>query len=632
MPSRDAALSDFFQLPFSGQSNVPDFIHCDPDLAKPELLRASLVNVTDKLCFTDRLLPDTKCVLAENECFPMSYFVNLHEAVKQHGVHNYRGARIPLAHNNIDVAKFRSYLTKYQYPHLHILQFIEYGFPLGLWSDAFLEPCVKNHSSAYSYYSFVDKFVESELAKLGVTGPFETSPWDNVMLSPIMTAHKKPSGRRTVFDASFGLYSLNKNTPEKSYHDTEYEFTFPKIDNFADIIAQLGPGCYIWKRDLSRFFLQLKVDPYEYDKLGFVWRSKLFLFVSFVWGCRHAGYAGQWLTTAVAYILARLGLELTGFLFFCLNYADDFAGAENTFARSELAYNTLGQLLSDIGLTESKSKATPPSTKMTYLGVSFNTVDMCMHVDADKVVELKSELIKWSRKTVARKCELQSILGKLLWVSRTVRFSRVFVCRIIAETRKLKKQSDKVTLSRDIRKDFLWWEKYLEVFSGVELIPATTVSLAVYGDACVQGGGSWNPSLSEYFSMRFPDYMSSPDTPIHVKEFIVTIICIRLWGEKWAGQKVVIYCDNDAVCDVCTYQKPTNLQMQQLLREFLFWVCRFNFFPVLTKIGTKENSTADFISRVYVQSEIDKYFSSCGYSDQSKLEIPLSWFQFKAEW
>ena len=236
-PSRDTALSDFTQMPFNGQTNVPDFIHCEPDLAKPEFLKPSPVNVTKQLCFTDRLLPDTKCVFAENETFPMSYFVKLHEAVKQHGVHNYKGARIPLAHNNINVAKFRSYLTKYQYPHLHILQFIEYGFPLGLWSDAFLEPCVKNHSSAYSYFTYVDKFVESELAKLGVTGPFETSPWENVMLSPMMTAHKKPSSRRTVFDASFGLFSLNKYIPEKSYHETEYEFSFPKIDHFADSLG-----------------------------------------------------------------------------------------------------------------------------------------------------------------------------------------------------------------------------------------------------------------------------------------------------------------------------------------------------------------------------------------------------------
>ena len=166
--------------------------------------------------------------------------------------------------------------------------------------------------------------------------------------------------------------------------------------------------------------MQLKVDPLEYNKLGFVWREKLFLFVSFVWGCRHAGYAGQWLTTAVSFILANLGLELTGFLFYCLNYADDFGGAESSLARAQLSFDTLGNLLTEIGLAESKSKASAPATTMTYLGVSFNTVDMCLHVDADKMVELKSELIKWVRKTTAKKYELQSILGKLLWVYRKI--------------------------------------------------------------------------------------------------------------------------------------------------------------------------------------------------------------------
>jgi hypothetical protein len=118
-------------------------------------------------------------------------------------------------------------------------------------------------------------------------------------------------------------------------------------------------------------------------------------------------------------------------------------------------------------------------------------------VDKDKIIELKLELTKWVRKTTAKNFELQRILGNLLWVSRTVRLSCIFVSRIIAEKRKLTKQSDKTTLSRDIRKDFLWWAKYMELFSGVELIPPTTVSLAVLGDTCPQGGGSWNPVSAE---------------------------------------------------------------------------------------------------------------------------------------
>ena len=188
-----------------------------------------------------------------------------------------------------------------------------------------------------------------------------------------------------------------------------------------------------------------------------------------------------------------------------------------------------------------------------------------------------------------------------------MRFSRVFVSRIISELRKLKSQSTKTTLSLEIRKDFLWWQKYLEVFSGVELIPPITVNQSVLGDAYPQGGGSWNPVRNEYFSMRFPEYMCSVDTPIHVKEFIVVILSVRLWGPNWSGQRILIFCDNDSVCDTCFYQKPNDPSLQKLLREFLYWVCKFNFFPVLEKISSKENYIADFISRNHNRSDIDNF-------------------------
>ena len=97
--------------------------------------------------------------------------------------------------------------------------------------------------------------------------------------------------------------------------------------------------------------------------------------------------------------------------------------------------------------------------------------------------------------------------------------------------------------------------------------------------------------------MRFPEYMCSNDTPIHVKEFIVVILCVRMWGPDWSGQRIAIYCDNDAVCDTCTNQKPTDPSLQKLLPEFLFWVCKYNFFPMLEKISSQENKIADFISR-----------------------------------
>ena len=128
-----------------------------------------------------------------------------------------------------------------------------------------------------------------------------------------------------------------------------------------------------------------------------------------------------------------------------------------------LSFETMGDLLAEIDLTEAVDKANPPSKIMTYLGVGFNTTRMCLFVDSEKLAEIKYLIEKWVRKTVAKKAEMQSILGKLLWISKTVRHSRVFVCRIIAEIRKLSKQTEKTTLSLDIRKDFLWWKTFIEV-------------------------------------------------------------------------------------------------------------------------------------------------------------------------
>ena len=354
--------------------------------------------------------------------------------------------------------------------------------------------------------------------------------------------------------------------------------------------------------------------------------------MSFVWGCRHAGYCGQWLTSAISFIHSKLGLEKTNDLFNILNYADDFAGAEDNIDKATLSFNLLGNLLAEIGLIEAEDKACPPSKRMTYLGVLFDTDNMAIYVDEDKVTELKSELAKWGCKSVTRKRDLQSILGKLLWVSKAVRNSRIFVGRIIAVIRSLKFQSSKTTLSNEIKKDFLWWEKFLEKFSGVELIPPITVSQSVLGDAYPKGGGSWNPVKRQYFSMKFPEYMCSDETPIHIKEFIVVLLSIRMWGKDWTGQRILILCDNDSVCDTCTYQKPRDPSLQMLLREFLYWVCSFNFQPVLQKISSSDNHFADFLSRNHDVKDIDDYFTKYGYPSQEKVLVPLNWFNFVADW
>ena len=185
---------------------------------------------------------------------------------------------------------------------------------------------------------------------------------------------------------------------------------------------------------------------------------------------------------------------------------------------------------------------------------------------------------------------------------------------------------------RKIRKDFLWWSEFLPVFNGIELLVPNTVYFSVIGDATLQGGGSWNERRKEFFSRHFPIHLRDHTTPIHVKEFLVSIASAKLWGPHWEGKRVAIYCDNEAVVKSMVYQKPQDSELQKCLREMLFYVCKYHFQLVFLRITTSDNDIADFISRVHDANQIAAKFERRGLCDMKQLHVPDDYFDFKADW
>ena len=528
-------LEYFEDLPFPASDSV---LPATPTITNTKKLASLVVKLKDGGDFVDKILPPPVSNLVQNKEFPPSYFVSLHNNVKSAGTYNYAGARVNLEHSKINIDKFRELLVYYD--DIGILQYLQYGFPLGLAQKFELSSSTQNHSSAYEYFTYIDQFLKKEIQLGSVTGPEIEPEFQCLKISPLMTAVKKPGSRRTVFDASYGELSINNNTPEKEYLGEPYQFTFPTVLDLAALIVKLGHGCLLYKRDLSRWFLQLPVDPGDFDKLGFIWRGLWFFFISYVWGCRHAGYNAQRVSSAILYILRRMGLAKHGVEFNVMVYIDDFAGAE-VGQRAFEAFEALGTLLEDLGIVESTKKALPPSTKMVFLGVEFDTVEFCMRIGEEKLTEVRCTVENWYRRTTATKEELQSLQGQLMWVSKVVRFSRCFVARIIGEQKGLKAQKQKKTLSHDIRKDLLWWKTFLDFFNGIELIIPATVTCNVLGDATLSGAGAWNEELMQFWSRKFPLEMLSPDFPIHLKEFITVIIQAKVWGSDWSGKRVAIH-------------------------------------------------------------------------------------------
>lgn len=655
------------------KSAAPKSYHCtdsllpllpfmdDPDLsalaapARPVLKASSLQTAEVKIpntVFIDRILPAPDVILPLQPKFPTSYYIALGNSVTAAGIDlagftypactpNYKGARIPLKHTNLKIDRWRHHLIGYQ--NIEIIQFLEFGFPLGLQGEPELESCTRNHGSSYEYYSFIDAFIASEIDKNGLTGPCMEAPWLDMICTPLMTAVKKPSGRRAVFDATFGSNSLNNSTPSDIYLDEPCIYTFPKINDFRLMVLKCGPGSLMWKRDLSRYFLQLPLCPSDYHRVGFVWRCLMFFFVGLMFGLRHSGLQGQKVTDAVSWIHRRLGLDSPcGELFQVCNYSDDFGGVEEDPVQAQRSFIGLSILLSDLGLAESSSKAVAPTTQMPYLGILFDTTKMTMSVPTEKLAELKAEIDSWARKTTISKRNLQSLLGKLFWVCKVVRFSRVFMGRLLSQLRKMTglKDNVKVKLEDQARKDLLWWSEFLRVFNGVtmiineEAIPLTldqfldTPEKVCAGDATPTGIGAWH--RDEYWSRKIPSILSG--SPIHVLEFWAILVSARLWGDSWSGKVVTIFSDNDPVVDVINLEKPQDPVMLSLLREFIFLVCEKKFVPVLRKISSQDNYLADHISRRFDHDSASALFCQHGLNDMKLITAPDHMFKLSAPW
>ena len=669
-------------LPFGCSKDIGDFPAPAKAVLKPGHLKDMYFSLPTGRTFTDKVLPRPGVTLTEHKTFPVGYYIQMYKQSSAPGTRgqyrwpcntpNYIGARIPLVHTAFNINRWRYHLTGYHSP--EIIQFLEYGFPLGLNQLPTLSPALANHGSAYQFYPWLDKFFSTGLLKGGVTGPCLTVPFPEAMISPLMTAPKKPDKRRAVFDATFGQHSLNNATPCEYYMGVKTVYTYPKIEDFKDIIIKCGKGCYLWKRDLARYYLQLPLDPTEYRYTGAIWRGTYFFFTSLMFGLRHSGLQGQKVTDAISWVQRNLGLEyippqplLTSTVdellletrnraivpipdtdrqapYNCVNYCDDLAGCEKTKDKAVASFHSLGKLFVDLGLAESKDKASAPSTSMVYLGVQFDTIKMTMSVPPEKLQEVRADLEIWRKKTTAVRKNLQSLLGKLFWISKVVKHSRPFLGRLLQQLRDMKglPENRKIRLTEDSIKDILWWLTYLRTFNGVSaiindhdtcqtlehLMPSPFKVCA--GDATLWGGGAWYGQ--QYWSCEFPDFLKQSEIAIHIKEFWTVICSCWVWGDEWANDVVYIFCDNDAVVDTIAFQKPKDPDMNTLLREFLYVVCLKKFSPILRKIDTKENLLADHISRRYDHESADKLFTSIGKPGMVKIKVQDHRFKLSAPW
>ena len=414
-----------------------------------------------------------------------------------------------------------------------VCDYLEFGWPIGYDYHGVLPSSdPRNHKGALAFPSAVDSYLSMELALGSICGSFARNPFMvPIALTPLNSIPKPDSHeRRFILDLIWPAgSSVNDGISKDLFLGEPVSLTYPTVDDIADRIIQPGPGCLLFKRDLKHAYRQLLVDPFDYPLLGYSWRDKWFFDVRLPMGLRSAAMAGQRVTNAVCFMLSWVGCNV-------LSYLDDFMGISAPQSAFD-DYALSGLLLQALGLHELSHKASPPSTRVTCLGVLFDTINFTMSVTPDRLLELQTDLLpKWLTKKSATKTELQSLIGKLAFVSKCVRPGRLFLTRILDTLRSLRHNHHRVKLSAEFRKDIRWWMRFINVYNGVSLIPTQLWSApdSIFStDACLTGCGGI--SSEQYFHVEFPPQVLLRSTAIHLLEALAIVLAPRLWGHLWRG-------------------------------------------------------------------------------------------------
>jgi hypothetical protein len=620
----DVFISANFPPPVDSGFNLHDITHSGlPRRYTPQFVGGFRLVKGGKISHCDNL-PRFQCVdPIDNNNF--SDIIAAHNLVVKSGQHNFQYCRIPV-NNHLNHDLWSLYLSDYHDKEL--LEFLKFGFPVGYDKDILPASLIRNHKGAIDFGKEVSQYIQKEIQAGVLAGPFSSNPLNfPLSISPLNTVPKRNNiDRRVISDLSFPPgYSVNDGIPKGQYLHQQISLSYPSVDNLAYLIKKSGPASLLFKKDLKRAYRQFMVDPGDIHLLGYLWEDKIYIDLALAMGIRSAAFLCQRITDAIKHIFKSHGFNM-------VNYIDDLAGL-GLPKDAYKAYNTLGVILSDLGVEEAQEKSCPPSPVMEFLGVEFHVPSMSMRVTPERVQEILCLVESWLQKKKASKRELQSLIGKLQFVSKCIRPGRIFVSRLLLLLPSLSKPHHKFHITIETRKDLLWWRKFLTHFNGVSLIPDMIWSSpdSVFStDACLQSAGGF--CQQEYFSAAFPQFIISQNFNINILELLTIMVAIKVWGHNIKDRRVQIYCDNQASCIVLNSGRTKNPIMLSIIREIAYLSTMFNCQIRALHISGVNNRMADLMSRAPIDNNSKRLLESELNEGWKRLPVQNDLFLISNDW
>ena len=530
------------------------------------------------------------------------------------GLPNYKMARIPIR-SGLNLLAWGQYLA--DYPYQRLLQYLTFRFPLSIKEgQALSNHDVTNRFSARQFPDAILDYLHKEIKERTIVGPVTEINHAAFHCSPLLTRPKDVGKRRVIIDLSFPRgNAVNDFVDGDVFDGTQFTLRFSTVDDIAEDITACKDDPVLFKIDVACAFRNLRVDPADSLKLGIQWQGKLYLDVAIAFGWTLGTAAFQLCSDAIAFIMSKENVKLH-----C--YIHDYVAVVPR-VRAEAAFQCLRTLLHTLGLPVNQDKLTPPTKRLTCLGIEVDIEANVLRIAPDKLHAIHQECLLVRRKTHLTKKQFQSLLGKLLYIQKCVKPSRIFVSRMLALFRS--HISGRIRLTDEFYQDLHWFIVFLPHFNGVTYISRHPLDKdqSLYLDACLTGMGAiWRNRVYATPVVQVPNFILSI---VHL-EMLNLVIALRTWASLWRHTKVVFHCDNMAVVHVVRTNKTRDEFLALCLRNIWLLAALHDMEIKIRHIRGKKNVEADTLSRIYSDSTVDEGVLSVLRRNYIWDHIPVQYF------
>ena len=401
-----------------------------------------------------------------------------------------------------------------------------------------------------------------------------------------------------------GSLSVNKYTDQVSS-----PFVYKSLDDVCDMLTE---GASMMTADIADAYRSLHIYYGDRKYQGLRWDfndgtgENLFIDARLCFGMSSGPFVFNCISEFIVRSMARRGF------FNVVNYLDDFFVVYPSRSQCITAQLALFRVIRHLGFNLSFKKLSPVSTKVIFLGIEVDSVEMKLTLPDEKMAALLFKLKEADGKLKMSKRELQSLAGSLAHASKVVRGGRCFTRRIYNLCNKVDKQHHKIRLSGEARADIQWWINFAKTFNGsAKVLRPLGSHIGVYSDSSFSGfaayhSGDWLmgkwvdggrcplPPAASHHWVRSPD---SYNENINELEFWPVLLAAKRWGHLWADSEVTFVTDNTQVMHMLNTGRSSNSLCMTWVRE-LFWLAvTLNFYFRSVYINTKDNVICDALSR-----------------------------------